>query len=47
MNMMLINNECFRDDIKTLIYFFGKFFVTIWKFFGEFFFRKPSFIRTT
>ena len=40
MNMMLINNECFRDDVKPFIVF-RKFFVTVREFMGQFFIGQP------
>ena len=40
MNVMLINNKGFRNDMQTLVDFHRKFLVAIRKFFGEFFIRK-------
>ena len=41
MYVMLINNECFRNYMKTLVDLFWKFLVTIREFLGEFFITKP------
>lgn len=40
MNVMLINNKGFRNDMQTLVDFHRKFLVAIRKFSGEFFIRK-------
>ena len=37
MDMMFINDKCFRDDVKPFIDFRRKLFVPIWKFKGQFF----------
>lgn len=46
MNMMLINDECFRNDMETFIDFYRELFVTVWKFGSQFFIGEPVFDNT-